>query len=117
METQFAYIPNELSMLITLIWFFAGIVTILVLLMCFLFIAMKRALRQESESVAFAQMVIEGQEKERERISRELHDTILPLVKDEKVSAAIRLMCRKSESGHGLMVRIELPPPPRKNIK
>ncbi len=78
-----------------LIWLFVAVITVLMLCLCFLNIAVRRAQKQESESVAFAQMMIEGQEKERYRISRELHDVVLPLVKDASVSESIRSICRK----------------------
>ncbi len=78
-----------------LIWLFVVVITVLMLCLCFLNIAVRRAQKQESESVAFSQMMIEGQEKERYRISRELHDVVLPLVKDASVSESIRSICRK----------------------
>jgi len=63
------------------------------LLMSFLFIAMRRANERDTQSRAFSHLVIEGLETERRRISRELHDTVLPLVKDAQVSALIRSIC------------------------
>jgi two-component system NarL family sensor kinase len=63
--------------------------------MCYFFIAARRAQKMESENLASSQLIIEGQEKENERVSRELHDVVLPLVKDANVSELIRSICRK----------------------
>jgi two-component system NarL family sensor kinase len=47
-------------------------------IVCYLYIAMHRARERESESAAFSRLMIAGQEAERRRISRELHDAVLP---------------------------------------
>jgi signal transduction histidine kinase len=50
----------------------------------------RRAQKQESESLELSQLIIEGQEKENYRISRELHDVVLPLVKNTEIAGIIR---------------------------
>ena len=76
-----------------LIWLFVAIITILMLFLCYLYLAIKRALHRESQSLAFSHLVIEGIETERRRVSRELHDIVLPLVPDTAVSGLIRTIC------------------------
>jgi two-component system NarL family sensor kinase len=63
------------------------------LFLCSLFLSMRRAEKRESHSFAFFFLFIEGLETERRRVSRELHDTVLPLVRDAEVSALIRSIC------------------------
>ena len=70
------------------------IITVLMLALCYLYLAKNRAQEQEYKSFAFSQMIIEGMETERRRISRELHDIILPQVHDLAVSDQIRTICR-----------------------
>ena len=83
----------ETDFYLSLIWLFVVIITILMLFLCYLYLAIKRALRRESQSLAFSHMVIEGIETERRRVSRELHDIVLPLVPDTAVSGIIRTIC------------------------
>jgi len=78
---------------IHLIWLFVIIITILMLLLCYLFLAMRRSIERESKSLAFSHLVIKGMETERQRISRELHDNILPQVRGLGVGDQIRSIC------------------------
>ena len=81
-------------MTILLVWFFVILVSILMLCLCYLFLSMRRAQERENKSLAFSGLAIEGMEIERQRISRELHDTILPLVRDTALSDQIRSICK-----------------------
>jgi signal transduction histidine kinase len=78
-----------------LVWQFVFIFTILVLFLCYLFLAKRRAEQREELSSAFSHLVIEGMETERRRIFRELHDTVLPMVRDASLSEKIRNVCAK----------------------
>ena len=84
---------QESEFYLSLIWLFVAIITVLMLFLCYLYLAIKRALRRESMSLAFSHLAIEGMETERRRISRELHDTVLPLVREGQVSDIIRTIC------------------------
>jgi two-component system NarL family sensor kinase len=78
---------------VRLIWLFAGIITILMLFLCYVYLAMRRARKLESESFEFSRLIIEGQERERLRIARELHDGALPLVQNKDAVDVIRSIC------------------------
>ena len=78
---------------IRLLWLFVFIITFLMLLLCYLYLAMRRAQEREAQNFAFSHLAIEGLEAERRRVTRELHDTVLPLVNDPAVSALIRSIC------------------------
>ena len=81
-----------------LFWLFVLVITALMLVICYLYLSMRRALQREQMSLAFSHLIIEGLETERRRISRELHDTVLPLVKDLAVSQLIRGICMELNS-------------------
>jgi len=78
---------------IRLVWLFVIIISLLLLVLCYLFMAMRRSMERESKTLAFSHLVIEGIEEERHRISRELHDCILPQVRGLPVSDQIRSIC------------------------
>jgi len=72
---------------IRLVWLLVCIIAVLMFFLCYL---IRRAKKRESQNSCRA---IEGLEAERRRVSRELHDTVLPLVRDAEVSALIRSIC------------------------
>ena len=76
-----------------LVWLFVLVITVLLLAMCYLYFAMRRALEREQMGLAFSRQATLGLETERRRVSRELHDTVLPLVRDQAVSDLIRAIC------------------------
>jgi signal transduction histidine kinase len=88
-----AALPEGIELYVRLVWLFVGIITVLMPCLCYLFISMRSAEERESQSSAFSHLAIEGLEAERRRVSRELHDTVLPLVQDARVSALIRSIC------------------------
>jgi len=78
---------------VRLIYLFTIIITALMLLLCYLYLSIRKAREQEQLSRDFSNMVIEGLETERRRISRELHDAILPQLHGRAVSNQIRSIC------------------------
>ena len=78
---------------IQLVWLFTLIISMLILCLFYLYLSKRRALEREQLNREFSQLAIEGHEIERRRISRELHDTVLPLVRDSVVSDIIRTIC------------------------
>ena len=87
--------PVGIGIYITLMWLFVFVITVLMLSLCYVFLSMRRAMEREAQSLEFSHLIIEGLEKERRRVSRELHDTVLPLVRDREVSNLIRSICRE----------------------
>jgi len=85
--------PFEFLIYFRLMWLFVIIITLLMLFLCYLYFAKQRAQKQESQSTALTHLVIEGMETERRRISRELHDIVLPQVFGQPVSEQIRTIC------------------------
>ena len=84
---------GEFGVYIRLLWLFVLIITVLMLSLCYVFLSRRRALEKEAQSREFSHLAIEGLEAERRRVSRELHDTVLPLVRDPEVSGLIRSIC------------------------
>jgi len=78
---------------IRLIYLFTIIITALVLLLCYLYLSIRKACKQEQQSLDFSNLIIEGLEAERRRISRELHDAVLPQLYGRAVSSQIRSIC------------------------
>ncbi|MCL2809543.1 MAG: histidine kinase [Treponema sp.] len=78
---------------IRLIYLFTILITALMLLLCYLYFSIKKARKHEQLSHEFSNLVIEGLETERRRVSRELHDTILPQLHGSAVSDQIRSIC------------------------
>jgi two-component system NarL family sensor kinase len=80
---------------IYLIYLFAFVVTILMLFLCYLIIGKRRAMEQESQSREYSHLAIEALEAERRRVSRELHDDILPQIQDSALADKIRSICHE----------------------
>lgn len=85
--------PAEIDVYFRLVWLFVIIITMLMALLCYLYLSMRRAQEHESQSLAFSHLMIAGLETERTRISRELHDTVLPLLHDKDLAARVREIC------------------------
>jgi two-component system NarL family sensor kinase len=86
-------LPDEFSAYFNLAWLFVLIFFLFGVLVCYLWFAIRRARRRESQSAAFSRLTLEGQEEERRRIARELHDEVLPELKDKPVQDKIRRIC------------------------
>jgi two-component system NarL family sensor kinase len=72
---------DEFEVYFRLLWLFVIIMFFLIAVICYLYLAIRRAQEQETRHFAFSRLVIAGQEAERRRVSCELHDTVLPEVR------------------------------------
>jgi two-component system NarL family sensor kinase len=93
MPFEIADLMREIEVYIRLVWLFVVIITALMLLLCFLYLAKRRSLARESASIEFSNLIMEGMETERRRVSRELHDNVLPQVRGTEVYDTIREIC------------------------
>ncbi|MCL2265048.1 MAG: histidine kinase [Treponema sp.] len=93
MQAVSALTYGSIEMYIRLLWLFVILITFLMLLLCYLYLSMKKAREREYINFKFSNLTIEGLEIERRRISRELHDVVLPLVRDSEVSGLLRSIC------------------------
>jgi two-component system NarL family sensor kinase len=73
--------PEEFEVYFRLLWLFVFIMLGLSGFLFYIYLAIRRAREREAQSFAFSWMVVAGQEAERRRISRELHDTVLPEIR------------------------------------
>ena len=94
MQAVSALTYGSIEMYIRLLWLFVLLITFLMLLLCYLYLSIKKTREREYMSFKFSNLAIEGLEIERRRVSRELHDVVLPLVSDDEVSHLLRSICR-----------------------
>jgi two-component system NarL family sensor kinase len=78
MSPEIAVLPEEIEVYFRLLWLFVLIISVLILLLWYLYLVMRNAREQERESRDFSHLVITGLETERRRVFGELHDTVLP---------------------------------------
>jgi two-component system NarL family sensor kinase len=86
----------EFAVYYRLLWLFVIIMFFLVALICYLYLAMRRGQEREAQNFAFSRLMIAGQEAERRRVAFELHDTVLPELRQENqehVRGRIREIC------------------------
>jgi two-component system NarL family sensor kinase len=69
------------------------VIAVVISILINLYTSLGRAKKRERQSRAFSRQIITAQEQERSRVSRELHDAVLPLVHDNQVSSMIRSIC------------------------
>jgi signal transduction histidine kinase len=74
----------EFEVYYRLLWLFVIIMFFLIVLICYLYLAMRRGRE-------FSRLMIAGQEAERRRISRELHDTVLPELQENQKNLRRRI--------------------------
>ncbi|MCL2186824.1 MAG: histidine kinase [Treponema sp.] len=84
---------GEAQFYFQLMWLYVVMIIFLMVIMCFLYFYKKLAQRNERMTLSFSQHIIEGMDLERKRISRELHDVILPQVIELPVGSQIRAIC------------------------
>jgi signal transduction histidine kinase len=93
MSNETLSLLGELDAWFSLVWLFVVFITVLMLLLCYLFLAKRNAQQREWRSMAFSREALAGQEAERRRIFRELHDDVLPELRGQAVSSRIRDIC------------------------
>jgi two-component system NarL family sensor kinase len=93
MPIEIADLMWEFGVYIRLVWLFVIIITVLMLLLCYLYLAKRKALERESTSFEFSNLIIEGVETERRRVSRELHDNVLSKVRGTEIYNTVREIC------------------------
>ena len=84
---------QEAQFFFQLMWLYVIMTVFLMVIMCFLYFFKKQAQRNERMTLSFSQHIVEGMDLERKRISRELHDVILPQVMELPVGSQIRAIC------------------------
>jgi signal transduction histidine kinase len=85
----------DIANYIFLLWFFVAILTVLILFLAYLVFATRKAREEESKNRAYSHLAIEALEAERRRVSRELHDDILPQIQDQALADKIRTICHE----------------------
>jgi signal transduction histidine kinase len=88
-------IENAITYYNFLLWFFVAILTVLILFFVYFIFAVRKAREQESKNRAYSHLAIEALETERRRVSRELHDDILPQEQDHVLADKIRNICHE----------------------
>jgi len=78
---------------VLLVWLFVFIITALLLCLCYLYFSMRRSQDREQQLSDYSDLLLEGSEIERRRITRELHDIVMPEVKDPGILELIRSIC------------------------
>jgi signal transduction histidine kinase len=75
------------------IWSLVAIIFTLIFVTSYHIIAIRRARERESKSGEYSHLSIEILETERRRVARELHDGILPELRDQALAGKIRSIC------------------------
>jgi signal transduction histidine kinase len=84
---------TEFTSYFRLLWLLVLFISLLMVFLSYIYLAMRKARERESQHAAFSSLALEAQEAERRRIAAELHDTVLPDLKDTPAAARIREIC------------------------
>jgi len=95
MSIENAINPVEFESYFRLLWLLVLFVSLLMVFLCYLYLAARKARERESKKIAFSSLILEGQETERMRIASELHDSVLQDLKDKDSIARIREICNR----------------------
>jgi two-component system NarL family sensor kinase len=93
MPAESALLPLEFDSYFRLLWLLVLFISLLMAFLGYIYLAMRRARERELQSMAFSSLALEAQETERRRIAAELHDTVLPDLRDNPAAARIREIC------------------------
>jgi two-component system NarL family sensor kinase len=86
-------LPSELDSYFRLLWLLVLFISLLMAFLGYIYLAMRKARERELQNRAFSSLALEAQETERRRIAAELHDTVLPDLRDTPAAARIREIC------------------------
>jgi two-component system NarL family sensor kinase len=93
MTAESALLPMEFDSYFRLLWLLALFISLLMAFLGYIYLAMRKAREREAQSMAFSSLALEAQETGRRRIAAELHDTVLPDLRDNPAAARIREIC------------------------
>jgi signal transduction histidine kinase len=93
MPVESALLPSEFDSYFRLLWLLVLFISLLMVFLGYIYLSMRKARERESQSMAFSSLALEAQETERRRIAAELHDTVLPDLKNTPAAARIREIC------------------------
>ncbi|AEF83043.1 sensor histidine kinase [Leadbettera azotonutricia] len=85
--------PSEFDSYFRLLWLLVLFIGLLMACLSYIYLAMRKARKRELQNMAFSSLALEAQETERRRIAAELHDTVLPDLRDNPAAARIREIC------------------------
>ncbi|MDR0585455.1 MAG: histidine kinase [Treponema sp.] len=93
MPAESALLPPEFDSYFRLLWLLVLFISLLMAFLGYIYLAMRKARERELQNMAFSSLALEAQENERQRIAAELHDTVLPELRDNPAAARIREIC------------------------
>jgi two-component system NarL family sensor kinase len=93
MPAESALLSLEFDSYFRLLWLLVLFISLLMAFLGYIYLAMRKARDREVQSMAFSSLALEAQETERRRIAAELHDTVLPDLRDNPAAGRIREIC------------------------
>jgi two-component system NarL family sensor kinase len=88
-------LPAEFDSYFRLLWLLVLFISLLMVFLGYIYLAMRKARKRELQNMAFSSLALEAQETERRRIAAELHDTVLPDLRDNPAAGRIREICSR----------------------
>jgi two-component system NarL family sensor kinase len=95
MPAESALLLSEFDSYFRLLWLLVLFISLLIVFLGYIYLAMRKAKERELQNMAFSSLALEAQETERRRIAAELHDTVLPDLRDNPSAARIREICNR----------------------
>ena len=93
MPDESALLLLEFNSYFRLLWLLVLFISLLMAFLGYIYLAMRKAKERELQSMAFSSLALEAQETERRHIAAELHDMVLPELRDSPAAARIREIC------------------------
>jgi two-component system NarL family sensor kinase len=93
MPVESVLLALEFDSYFRLLWLLVLFISLLMAFLGYIYLAMRKAREGEAQSMAFSSLALEAQETERRRIAAELHDTVLPDLRNSPAAARIREIC------------------------